>query len=82
MTDCLESSLLVLDDIGAENDPWKIAADRLCQILSRRERKFTVLTTNIKPADWPVKFDGRINDRLLRNSCIVDLTGVPSFAMR
>lgn len=82
MTDALETSLLVLDDIGADHDPWKVAADKLCQILSRRERMFTVATTNIQPGEWAERFDGRIADRLLRNSVVVDLTGVPSFAMR
>lgn len=79
--DYIQSDLLVLDDIGAENDPWKVCADKLCQVLSRRERKFTVITTNVKPVEWPNKFDGRIADRLLRNSIVVDLTGLKSYAL-
>ena len=82
MHDAFDNELLIIDDIGAENDPWKLCADRLCQILSRRERMFTVSTTNVQPAQWSERFDGRINDRLLRNSVVVDLTGVPSFALR
>ena len=82
MQDAFENDLVILDDIGAENDPWKICKDKLCQILSRRERKFTVVTTNISPTNWETQFDGRINDRLLRNSIIVDISSVPSFAMR
>lgn len=78
--DAFNYSLLVLDDIGAENDPWAICKDKLCQILSRREKKFTVVTTNIKPEAWPEKFDARIEDRLLRNSMIVSLFGVESYA--
>jgi DNA replication protein DnaC len=81
LADAMSVELLVLDDIGAENDPWKVASDRLCQILSRRERMFTVVTSNIQPAEWADKFDGRIADRLLRNSVIVDLSGVPSYAI-
>ena len=80
--DALESDLIVLDDIGAENDPWKICSDKLCQILSRREKKFTVITTNVSPVQWTERFDGRINDRLLRNSVLVDISGVPSYAMK
>ncbi len=80
--DAMENELVVLDDIGAEEDPWKNATDRLCQILSRREKKFTVITTNIKPESWEEKFDGRINDRLLRNSVIVDISDVPPFSIR
>lgn len=82
MRDAIECELCVLDDVGAENDPWKICADKLCQILSRRERKFTVLTTNIPPKDWAQSFDIRINDRLLRNSIVMDLTGVGSYALK
>ena len=78
--DALDADLTILDDVGAENDPWKVSTDRLCQILSRRETKFTVLTTNVASAHWNEKFDGRINDRLFRNSVIVDLTDVPSYA--
>lgn len=82
MQDAIENELVILDDIGAENDPWKVCADKLCQILTRRERQFSIVTTNIQPAEWPQRFDGRINDRLLRNSTVIDLTGVPSFALR
>lgn len=82
MTDAMNADLLIVDDIGAENDPWKICADKLCQVLSRREKKFTVVTTNIQPAEWAKVFDGRINDRLLRNSVVVDISNVPSFSTR
>lgn len=81
MVDAFDSDLVIIDDIGAENDPWKLCADRLCQILSRREQMFTVVTTNVQPASWSERFDGRINDRLLRNSVVIDLTSVQSFAM-
>lgn len=82
ITDATENDLVTLDDVGAENDPWKICADKLCQILSRRENKFTVLTTNIQVEDWPAVFDVRISDRLWRNSKVVNLAAVPSYVMR
>ena len=82
MDDAANDDLVIIDDVGAENDPWKICADKICQILSRRERRFTVITTNIPPINWTDKFDGRINDRLLRNSVVVDVSDVPSFALR
>lgn len=81
MDDMMQDDLLILDDLGAEHDPSKNAADKLCQILSRRERKFTVVTTNIKPEIWSSKFDIRIADRLLRNSRVVNLFSVKSYAM-
>lgn len=79
--DAFEHDLVIIDDIGAENDPWQICADKLCQILSRREIKFTVITTNIDPEKWIDRFDGRINDRLLRNSVVVNIGDVESYAM-
>lgn len=79
--DAIKAGMLILDDIGAENDPWKKATDRLCQILTRRERKFTFVTTNVAADQWPVRFDVRIADRLCRNSVIVDLSQCPSFAL-
>lgn len=81
LPELFETDLIVIDDIGAEHDPSKNAADKLCQILSRRERKFTVITTNIKIEDWPSKFDTRITDRLMRNSEVVSLFGLESYAM-
>jgi DNA replication protein DnaC len=82
MQDATDADLLLWDDLGSESDPWKNISDRACQILSRRERKFTLITTNIGQQNWETRFDSRINDRLLRNSIIVDLSAVPSYATR
>lgn len=79
MDDAFASSLLILDDVGAENDPWKVCADALCQILSRREQAFTVITTNVMPVAWGEKFDVRICDRFLRNSVVLDLSEVKPY---
>jgi DNA replication protein DnaC len=77
--DSFDADLLVIDDVGAENDPWKISADGFRQILSRREKKFTVITTNIAPAYWGERFDARSADRLMRNSTDCDLTNLPPY---
>jgi DNA replication protein DnaC len=79
--DASECTLRVIDDIGAENDPWGNAKDLLCQILTRSENAFTVVTTNIDPKEWTTKFDIRIADRLMRNSVIRSLRGVTSYAI-
>jgi DNA replication protein DnaC len=71
-----------IDDLGAEHDPFKNAADHACQLLSAREKKPTVLTTNIDPANWHEFFGHRIAERLLRNSQVVHLIGVPSYVLR
>ena len=80
--DMIEAGLLILDDVGAEHDPSKNGQDKLCQILSRRERKQTLITTNIAPDQWMEFFEARITDRLFRNSVHVDLSGAPSFALK
>lgn len=68
--DAIHHSLTILDDIGCGNDPWNVAKDQLCQILSARENKFTVVTTNVLPEEWDKNFDTRIADRLMRNSVV------------
>lgn len=80
--DCMNSDFLYLDDVGAEKDRFKEAADKLCQVLSRREARFNVISTNIHPEKWSEQFDFRISDRFFRNSVIIDFTGVDSFALR
>ena len=80
MHDLFSDDLIVLDDIGAENDPSKNGCAKLCQILSARERRFTVVTTNIQPQDWAHVFNARIADRMLRNSTVIDMFEIPSYA--
>ena len=84
MEDAVETKLVILDDIGAETDQYKsgLSKDKLCQILSRREKRFTVITTNVAPENWTEMFDGRVDDRLCRNSVICDITKVKSFAKK
>lgn len=77
----IAADLLFIDDLGAERDPKILATDKLCQVLSRREKKFTVVTTNIQPDRWVIKWDERIGDRLLRNTRVVDLSSAPSYAV-
>lgn len=81
VADLIDADLALIDDIGAEHDPSRNAVDKLCQIFSRREGKWTLVTTNIEPQAWSQKFDARIEDRLLRRSTIVDMFQVPSFAV-
>lgn len=79
MDDLLEGDIIFLDDVGAEHDPSKNGVDKLCQIVNRRERKFSVITTNLAPEQWEDKWDGRVADRLLRASQIVSLAEIPSY---
>ena len=74
--------LLALDDIGAEHDPTSVGRDKLCQILSAREKSWTVVTTNILPSSWGQVFEHRIESRLFRNAVHVDLSNVTDYASR
>lgn len=80
MDDLMRDDFIFIDDIGAEHDPSKNATDKLCQVLSRRESKWTLITTNLSPVAWAEKWDSRVADRLLRRSTIVDMSKVPSYA--
>lgn len=73
-------TLLVLDDVGAGHDPSRLGIDKLCQVLSRRENRWTIVTTNIMAKDWPEKLDQRVASRFLRKSVIVDLSKVPDYS--
>jgi len=75
MQDSMQADILFLDDIGAESDKYKSAenVDALCQLLSRRERKWTLVTTNFRTEQWDQQFDARVADRLMRNSIVCDL---------
>lgn len=78
--DLFDASLLIIDDIGAEHDPSRVGIEKLYLLLERREQKWTILTTNIHPANWETKFERRVADRLLRNCEHIDLTDVPSYS--
>lgn len=71
--------LTIIDDIGAEHDPSRFGVEELYLILSRREFRYTVITTNIPPAEWESKFERRISSRLYRNMTHIDLTEVPDY---
>jgi DNA replication protein DnaC len=86
MADVLEESmtadLLFLDDVGAESDKFKTGetVDAICQLLSRREGRWTVISLNYGPDKWVSRFDPRVSDRLWRQTELLDLTGAPSWS--
>lgn len=84
LADAIETDTLFLDDVGSESDKFRSGEtiDALCQLLSRRERKWTMITTNVIPREWPKQFDARVADRLWRNSVVCDLSDSPTFASR
>lgn len=79
--DMMETPCLIIDELGGGHDPSAVGTDKLCQILSRRERRWTLVTTNIVQSAWEEKFDRRVASRFFRNSTHVDLSAVPDFSL-
>lgn len=77
-----EADLLIIDELGGGHDPSFVGVDKLCQLLSARERKWTLITTNIMPDAWEQKFDRRIASRFVRNSELIDLSGLKDYRSR
>ena len=53
-TEATESDVLLLDDFGAEVDKFKSnePRERARKLLSSREKKITLITTNIPVENW------------------------------
>jgi len=79
--DLFNAAVLILDDVGAAHDPSRLGTDKLCQLLSHREKRWTLVTTNLSSKQWPEVFDRRIASRFLRNSIVIDLSSVPDFSV-
>lgn len=80
MEDMEACSMLCLDDIGAEHDPSKFGSEELYLLLSRREFRWNLISTNVVPELWEEKFERRIASRLFRNAVHVDMSQVPDFS--
>lgn len=76
----MEATLLIIDELGGGHDPSRVGVDKLCQVLSRRETMWTLVTTNILSGAWVEHFDRRVASRLLRNATLVDLSTVPDYS--
>jgi DNA replication protein DnaC len=81
LQDLFSADLAFLDDIGAEYDPSKLATEKLCQVLSKREGKFSFITTNIQQSNWATHFDSRVEDRLLRRTKIISVFNIKSYQL-
>lgn len=80
LDDLRECALLIIDDIGAEHDPSQIGVEKLYVMLSVREFKWNIITTNVHPGAWKEKFERRISSRLFRNAQHIDLSQVPDYS--
>lgn len=84
--DAKDCSVLFLDDVGAEIDRYKngLPAKLLADLLNDRHRRnsWTIISTNLGPTSWEAAYDSRAFDRMFRNSTIVQMFDVPSYATR
>lgn len=78
--DLREAEMLILDDIGAEHDPSGFGREQLYLILSRREFRWNIITTNLPPSEWDNRLERRIASRLFRNAEHLDLCEVPDYS--
>lgn len=75
--------LVALDDIGAEYvNNRDLSASKLYDVLTARERKFTIVTANLPIAAIHEKLDARIASRLLRHGSVVIDVDAPDFNLR
>ncbi len=72
-------TLLIVDDIGAEHDPSRIGVEKIYTLLNRREFRWNIITTNIRPDQWEEKFERRVSSRMYRNAVHIDLSLVPDY---
>jgi DNA replication protein DnaC len=79
--DAENATLLILDEVGGGHDPSLMGLDKLCRILSAREKKWTLATTNFLPDAWEEIFDRRVVSRLFRSANHVDLSQVPDYSI-
>lgn len=76
-----DTSLLFLEDIGAEVDRFKSGepTERLREVLNEFKNRWMFITTNIMPEEWKPKWDERVADRLMRNSVTCVFRNLQSF---
>lgn len=81
MTEAADANLLLLDEVVIEHDPSGYAKDKLCDLLSRRVGKWTILTSNLSLARLG-ELDTRIPSRMVRDgSKVIDCT-TTDYALR
>jgi DNA replication protein DnaC len=81
VADIADSNFLFLDEIAIEHDASGFARDKLCEILSCRVGKWTVLTSNLTLQQLEA-IDGRIASRMVRDRNIVIPVETVDYAAR
>lgn len=73
LEDVKASDVVFIDDIGAEADRFRSGEPTqiLAELLGALANRFVFVTTNIEPKGWKLRWDGRVEDRLLRNNAVI-----------
>lgn len=68
--DLSDANFLFLDEIAVEHDPSGFGRDKLCEVLTRRVGKWTLLTSNLT-LEKISSIDARIASRMIRGGSVV-----------
>lgn len=82
-----EVDFVFIDDIGAENISGDftrgLSCAVLCDLLDRREGKWTMFSSNLTLSEIAKTYDARIASRLIRNGGVIcDMTDAEDYALR
>lgn len=70
MRDACDAHFLLIDELSVEHDPRGFARDKLCELISMRVGKWTVITSNLT-LNKIAELDVRISSRMIRAGSVV-----------
>ncbi len=79
--DLADANFVFIDEIAVEHDPSGFGKDKLCELLSSRVKKWTILTSNLT-LEKLSNIDTRISSRMIRGGSVVVETDAMDFYLR
>jgi len=79
--DLADANFVFLDEIAVEHDPSGFAKDKLCELLSRRVGKWTLLTSNLS-LEKLGEMDARIPSRMIRDGSVAVDCSTTDYSLR
>ena len=76
-----DANVVFLDEVVVEHDPSGFVTDKLCDLLSRRVGKWTVITSNLTLEKLQA-IDNRIASRMVRDGSVVVECNTTDYALR
>jgi len=78
-----KADMLYIDDLGAEKDTTGYVKGKMCELLSRRVGKWTLITSNLSLESLGESYDNRIASRIIRDeNVLVSIKDVQDYALR